>query len=64
VDIYAKKIKDIYLAGRRMQVRDGRMTSFWQDAWCGSIPLRDSFPEIFHICNEQNVIVADGAALG
>jgi hypothetical protein len=26
--------------------------------------LRDFFPEIFHICNEQNVTVADVAALG
>jgi hypothetical protein len=24
-----QRIKDIYLAGRRMQVGDGRMTSFW-----------------------------------
>jgi hypothetical protein len=27
-----QKIKDIFLAGRRMQVGDGRMISFWQDA--------------------------------
>jgi hypothetical protein len=26
--------------------------------------LRDSFPKIFHICNEQDVTVVDAAALG
>jgi hypothetical protein len=47
-----------------MQVENGRLTSFWQGAWCGSIPLRDSFPEIFHICNEREITVADAAAHG
>jgi hypothetical protein len=42
-----QKVKDIYLCGRRMQVGDGKMTSFWCDAWCGLSPLKDTFPAIF-----------------
>jgi hypothetical protein len=59
-----QKIKGFYLAGRKMKVGDGKSTSFWQDAWCGSTPLCESFPEIFHICNEQEITVADAAAHG
>jgi hypothetical protein len=47
-----------------MQVGDGKMTSFWCDAWCGINPLKDSFPETFHICNEQSITVVDAVALG
>jgi hypothetical protein len=59
-----QKVKDIYLCGRRMQVGDGKMTSFYCDAWCQFNPLKDPFPDIFDICNEQNVTVADAVALG
>jgi hypothetical protein len=59
-----QKVRDIYLSGKRMQVGDGKMTSFWHAAWCRSNPLKDSFLDIFHICNEQSVTVADAAALG
>jgi hypothetical protein len=45
-----QKLRDIYLSVRRMQVGNGKLTSFWCDAWCGSNPLKDSFPDIFHIC--------------
>jgi hypothetical protein len=47
-----------------MKMGDGKLTSFWHDAWCSSHPLRDSFPDIFNICNEQNMTVAEAAALG
>jgi hypothetical protein len=42
-----QKIKSLYLSGRRMKVGDGRLTSFWHDAWCDKVPLKDSFPETF-----------------
>jgi hypothetical protein len=47
-----------------MKVGNGKLTSLWHDAWCSSQPLRDMFPDIFTICNEQNVTVAESAALG
>jgi hypothetical protein len=41
-----------------------KMTSFWYYAWCGLNPLKDIFPDIFDISNEQNVTIASVAALG
>jgi hypothetical protein len=34
------------------------MISFLCDAWCGLSPLKDTFPAIFNICNEQGITVA------
>jgi hypothetical protein len=57
-------VKDLYLCGRRMQVSNGELTSFWGHAWCGHCPLKDSFPDIYNICNEQMITLAGAAALG
>jgi len=51
------KVKDLYLQGRIMVVGDGQGTDFWQDAWCGAIPLKEKFPELFTICNNNSVTV-------
>jgi hypothetical protein len=42
-----QKVREIYLFGRWMQVGDGKLTSFWCDAWCGINPLKEYFPEFF-----------------
>jgi hypothetical protein len=41
------KVKDLYLSGRSMNVRNGRRTHFWGDKWCGQIPLKDKFPGLY-----------------
>jgi hypothetical protein len=56
-------VKNIYLCGRRMKVGNGRNTSFWCDSWCDQLPLKDRFPEIYDICIEQNVTVAEAAVM-
>jgi hypothetical protein len=48
-------IKDLYLCGRIMQVRDGTRTHFWGDSWCGHSSLKGGFPDLFEICNEQDI---------
>jgi hypothetical protein len=58
------KIRDIYLCGRRMKVGNGILTSFWGDSWCSTSPLKEMFPVLFDICNEQSVTVAEAAAMG
>jgi hypothetical protein len=57
-------VREIYLCGRRMAVGNGCRTSFWGDAWCGHSPLKYKFPEIYEICNEQNISVAASANMG
>jgi hypothetical protein len=54
-------VKDLYLYGRKMQVGDGTRTHFWGDSWCGHSPLKDKFPDLFAICNDQNITVANAA---
>ena len=46
-------IRSYFLKGRMIKVGNGSRTDFWQDSWCGSIPLKDQFPALFEICNEQ-----------
>jgi hypothetical protein len=41
----------------------GRNTSFWGDAWCDQMPLMKRFPDIYDICVEQKITLADAAAL-
>jgi hypothetical protein len=55
------KVKDIYVSGRSMSVRDGRRTHIWGDKWCDQIPLKDKFPGLFAICNEQDTTVHEAA---
>lgn len=52
------EIREIYLKGGRFNVGDGKIADFWRDQWCGVISLRDIFPELFNICNEQVGTVA------
>jgi hypothetical protein len=54
-------VKDIYLSGMSMKVRNRGRTHFWGDTWCGSTPLKDQFPLLFNICNEFNISVAEAA---
>jgi hypothetical protein len=56
-------VKQIYLGDRRMKVENGRNTSFWCDSWCDQVPLKDRFPEIYDICIEQEVTMAEAAAM-
>jgi hypothetical protein len=34
------------------------------DAWCGHTPLKEKFPELYNICNEQVISVAVIAQMG
>jgi hypothetical protein len=52
------KIKELYLARRKIIIGNGRDTDFWRDPWCGDYSLKNKFGELFDICNEQSVTVA------
>jgi hypothetical protein len=52
----AKEIlKGIYLSGRVVAIGSGEMADFWRDPWCGIRSLKDKFPELFEICNDDQV---------
>jgi hypothetical protein len=43
--------------GAKHMVCDGKRTKFWLDLWVGRRPLRDSFPTLFSICDNQQLLV-------
>ncbi|PNT60803.1 hypothetical protein BRADI_5g05195v3 [Brachypodium distachyon] len=51
------KVRDFYLRGRKMVAGNGRNTDFWGDCWIHSQPLKELFPDLFRICEEQEVSV-------
>jgi hypothetical protein len=44
------KVKFLYLSGRTMLVGNGQDTDFWGDSWCGAVPLREKFTDLFENC--------------
>lgn len=52
------------LKGRRMLIGNGKMSDFWEDAWCGDISLKRNFPELYKICREKNLTVDKAAREG
>ncbi|GFZ09197.1 hypothetical protein Acr_20g0010050 [Actinidia rufa] len=41
------------------QLGNGNKIIFWHDEWCGYMPLRDRFPELFAMATHQDVVMAD-----
>ena len=53
------KVKHLYLENRSMRVGNGEQTSVWEDAWCTSSPFKFLYPNLFEICNEKELSVAE-----
>jgi hypothetical protein len=52
------KIKHYYTSGRVINLGNGKNVDFWNDSWCGSLSLKDRFPNLFEICFDQKCSVA------
>jgi hypothetical protein len=37
------------LTGRIIKIGNGEDADFWRDAWCGGIPLKEKFSDLFEI---------------
>lgn len=55
------KVKDLYLKGRVIVLGNSKSTDFWQDRWCGDVPLKEKFPDLFEKSFEQSKSVHDMA---
>lgn len=42
----------------KVEVGDGSKTSFWDDKWNGSVPMKQLHPELFTLCQHQQATVA------
>jgi hypothetical protein len=51
-------VKHLFKVGAKHEVRDGTRTSFWLDWWLGNAPLKDSFLDLFAICESHDIYVA------
>ena len=40
-------------------IRDGSRVKFWQDQWCGETSLVVSYLELFRVCRDKEVSVAE-----
>lgn len=41
------------------QVHKGDHVFFWKDVWCGDIPLKIRFPDLFEISYQQGALVSE-----
>jgi len=53
------KVKHLFKWGALYKVGDGSLTAFWDDVWLGQSPLKTQFPNLFSICEDPTVTVAD-----
>jgi hypothetical protein len=52
------KVKHYFTLGAKFSIRNGFHTRFWLDWWVGATPLKDSFPNLFAVCEDPSVLVA------
>jgi hypothetical protein len=51
------KVRNLYLRGRVIKVRDGKQTLFWKDIWLQDKPLCVLAPVLFDWCSHKDVTV-------
>ena len=49
------KVKGIYLAGRGIKLHNGSLIQFWKDPWLENVPLTESYPLLFDICQSPDI---------
>ena len=53
------KVKHIYMAGRKLEIRNGENTLFWQDCWLGGQALCTKFPVLYELYESKQITVAE-----
>ena len=56
------KVKETYMAGRAVNINSGNLARVWHDPWIDAAPLRETFPILFSICQDQDGTIADFVA--
>ena len=52
------KVKEHYLAGRKVVLKSGNLARVWDDSINDQPPLCSQFPAMYSICNNQGITVA------
>lgn len=58
------KVKQVYLAGRKIIVSNGGLVRVWFDPWASDIPFEDPFLYLFDVCQKQNYTLSDFVSAG
>lgn len=53
------KVRDIYLQGRGISIKNGEITRFWCDPWLYDKSLMLIMPTLFLLCDQKEVTVAE-----
>lgn len=53
------KVKPHYMVGREVMLRSGNITRLWHDSVNAGPPLKNSYADLFYICNNQDITVRD-----
>lgn len=53
------KVKDIYLQGRGVIIKNGEKTRFWLDPWVYKDPICLIAPALFELCDCKDILVAN-----
>ncbi|XP_072077829.1 uncharacterized protein [Arachis hypogaea] len=59
LNIKEQHIRNMMISGLSMEVKNGRNTHFWEDAWLQDGSLKDYFPRLFSISNQQGSVIGD-----
>jgi hypothetical protein len=51
------KVKDTYLAGRKISLGQGNICRLWKDTYMDDVPLCDLYPVLFDLCQMQDCTV-------
>jgi hypothetical protein len=51
------KVRHIYLKGRELVVKNGKLTSFWLDPWLEEKPLCMIYPILYDLCTNKKCSV-------
>ncbi|XP_072063929.1 uncharacterized protein [Arachis hypogaea] len=54
-----QQVRDMMISGLSMEVENGRRIRFWEDSWLQSGSLKDSFPRLFSVSNQQGSVIGD-----
>ena len=54
-----RKEWDTTISHSAFSLRNGRRLRFWKDVWCGDEALCYSFPSLFFVATNKDVLVAD-----
>jgi hypothetical protein len=53
------KVKRAFLRFGAFTIKNGSQIRFWEDIWLGTSPLRDQYPDLYHIAQHKQTTMAE-----